>query len=229
MPGSRPSSSVLNVRFPWASRSRSNLSSSLRSSNAGFRSMETVTLPPRFNASVTLPLRERMTGPERPKCVKSISPNASSFFFPSTRTLTFTLRMLRPCSRGATSPPVSRGINAGRTGTMECPADCARRYPSPVEPVAGYDTPPVAIITAPAGYVSPLESRTPETFRPSISRPSTVTSCRTFTPCLLIHPVRTSMTSLACPLAGNIRPPRSTMVGTPRSSKNTTRSSFEKR
>ena len=50
--------------------------------------------------------------------------------------------------RAATSPRVSSGTNAGRTGTTVWPTAWAIRYPPPVDPVAGYDAPPVATITA---------------------------------------------------------------------------------
>ena len=63
-------------------------------------------------------LSERTIGPEMPKWVKSISPNASACCFPLASIRTATLRRLNPCSLGATSPAVSNGTSAGRIGTI---------------------------------------------------------------------------------------------------------------
>ena len=113
--------------LPWASRSRSSRASSLTSSKAGLRSMESPTSSPSRSASTTCRLRERMIGPETPKWVKSISPKASACVSPSTRTRTLTLRKLKPCSLAARSPAVSSGTSAGRMGMMVCPTAFAKR------------------------------------------------------------------------------------------------------
>ena len=60
-----------------------------------------------------------------------------------------TFRRLSPCKRAHSR--ASSGTSEPRSGVTVWPRDSAMRKPSPVEPVAGYDTPPVAKTTAAAG------------------------------------------------------------------------------
>ena len=74
-------------RLEISLRRRSSSCSSLR---AGLRSREIATFLPCFSKSPTSLERERIMGPERPKCVKSISPKRELFFLPLARMVAVT-------------------------------------------------------------------------------------------------------------------------------------------
>ena len=67
-----------------------------------------------------------MSGPDRPKCVNSISPKSDQIFLLSSNTVTCTLRRLSPMS-GAQPPGVTSGTSEPFGGTMVCPACRAKR------------------------------------------------------------------------------------------------------
>ena len=53
-----------------------------------------------------------------------------------------------PCISTQSESGETRGTMDGLGDTMVCPKSAARLYPSPVDPVRGYETPPVASTTA---------------------------------------------------------------------------------
>ena len=68
----------------------------------------------------------------------------------------------------ALTSATEKGTRDGCGCFTERPSWSAKRYPSPVEPVEGYDIPPAATITASAKSSSPLRSRTPVVLRSSV-------------------------------------------------------------
>ena len=83
-----------------------------------------------------------------PKWVNIISPNifACTLFLATTDNSTF--RRLSPIRSFTHDSSVTIGTKEGRMSVILCPTSAASIYPSPVEPVAGYDLPPVAMTTA---------------------------------------------------------------------------------
>ena len=112
--------------------------SSVPSSSAGFKSMARRT---RERSSGSRLESVNTSGPEMPKCVKSISPCSAkmrfSFFSPLTYAKSLTLRKESPESAQGHVSTVSMGTRAGRALVSACPVSCAMRCPSPVEPVEG--------------------------------------------------------------------------------------------
>ncbi len=124
--GISPRRRLLICSLPRAAISRCRRASSFFSSRAGLRSMEKVTLCPLCKLSTASPLRVRIAGPVIPNSVNTISPNSSLFFLPLISIRALTLRRLSPAILFASSPEVSSGTSAWRTGITVCPADSER-------------------------------------------------------------------------------------------------------
>ena len=119
---------------------------------------------------------------------------------------------------GDVSSRQTMGTREGQSSVTVCPALFAISYPSPTDPVEGYDRPPVARITAEC-LCSPSPSRTPRQAPSSIIRDFT-RECTNVPP-----PDNTVFSSAftiseALSLTGKTRLPRSFFSGTPASSKN---------
>ena len=111
---------------------------------------------------------------------------------------------------------VKTGISDALGSIIVCPACFANLYPSPVEPVLGYDLPPVHIITLSA-VIDVLDVFTPFT-APSLIISDFTVSCTSDTFGLKAYFLRAFTTSCDLSLRGNTLPPLSTFVLTPFSS-----------
>ena len=126
------------------------LSNSL-SDTAGFRSIsalrvEMSLLPAIFAEAL------RTIGPLIPRCVKSISPKSSNTFLPfSSRIEMATFLRVSPASFDTKCSFICKDVRDGTQGFTFISSFLANLNPSPVEPVDGYESPPVATITRSAG------------------------------------------------------------------------------
>ena len=100
------------------------------------------------NSLPTVWLRDKIVGPVTPKWVNIISPNILACTFSLDTIDTSTLRRLRPIISFTQDSSVTMGTSDGRISVILWPTPSAKRYPSPVDPVNGYDAPPVAMMTA---------------------------------------------------------------------------------
>ena len=112
--GSSASSALVKSRLMFSEKSRSRRSSSFSGVSAGFKS---ISIRQEETSSGRQALAERMSGPETPKCVKSISPCSRYKTLSPRRSVSPTFRNDSPCIR-AQSLSASSGTSDARGGTM---------------------------------------------------------------------------------------------------------------
>ena len=115
------------------------------------------TTGPDVRRSLTFPAAFKMSGPESPKCVKRILPVSEKAFFRVTVPSVFSISREKvifiklsdvPASIFTQASSTSSGTIVGVGFLTVCPRSRSQAKPSPVEPVSGCDTPPVARIKA---------------------------------------------------------------------------------
>ena len=206
--------------------------SKVSSSRAGFKSIEAIILcsfsffsifSTLFN--ILLPLKT--IGPVSPKCANNISPKLSYITFPLSIIFSDTFFNVKPCSSLQILSSLLNGTSPGLSSVIFSPFLCKMSNALPSLPVVGYDFPPVAIITLSA-RISPLFVFIPLHDPFSIIKSSKVVFNSTFT--LLFFKSLTNASTTSCALSdtGNILPPRSSFVATPKDSIYSTTSLFEK-
>ena len=124
----------------------------------------------------------------------------------------------KPCILAQYSSSLSSGTSDGWHGTMLCPSSCAILYPDPVEPVSGYDRPPVHMMAA-RHSIMPDSVLTPQT-APFSQIICFALSRMRRTPLRSIFRVKVPATSFALSETGNTLFPRSVLSGSPSDSKN---------
>jgi hypothetical protein len=142
------------------------------------------------------------------------SPSQEAMRFLGATAKSLQSRMAIPCHSLGMGGATAMGARAGRNGTIVCPSVAAHLYPSPVVPVFGYDTPPVARIRWVVGSAEP-PTRTPAIAFPSARSPSTRAPSRTSTPARFRIELNAPMTALADPEIGKTLPLGRATVVTP--------------
>ena len=175
-----------------------------------------MTTSPYFKSSFTSELILSIAGPERPKCVNRTLPRFTAVlpatfapFWNNVILAFFNETPERALTQGSLTV---MGTRAAVGGEMVCPSLVSQANPSPVEPVSGWDLPPVAKMKARAKIFSPFSNLTAviclESF---VSNPTTSAFERTVTgllpPCLVsfIFSRRTSQTDSALSVVGKTR------------------------
>src|SRR3990167_7020169 len=183
----------------------------------GYASIVAVTAP-LCRRSATSEAQFNINGPERPKWVNNTLPVFEKAFLLSTKNVIFIKESDVPDNTLDHLSATLSGTMVGVGAATVWPSSRSHSNPSPVEPVSGCDTLPVASM-----YEVARCSAVPQytALMPDLSVTIFVTAepVRTTTPPPRTYSSKTFITSLAFSLAGNARLRACTTSGSPRDSK----------